>query len=167
MSFHVPIAVAYNRDMPAKPTKPTKPPTLTPKQEAFVLAYLETGNASEAYRRCYNAGRMKDETVWRSAKALLDNSKVATRLEELRAPAREKAGLTLESHLARLEELSRDAAALGQYSASVSAEVAKGRASGLYIERKRIEGPGGGPLSMRLTVDASVLDAIKDLLSQI
>ena len=27
---------------------------LTPKQEAFILAYLETGNASEAYRRAYN-----------------------------------------------------------------------------------------------------------------
>ncbi|SQE31532.1 Terminase small subunit [Mannheimia haemolytica] len=26
---------------------------LTPKQEAFCLAYIETGNASEAYRQAY------------------------------------------------------------------------------------------------------------------
>jgi len=26
---------------------------LTPKQEAFALAYVETGNASEAYHRAY------------------------------------------------------------------------------------------------------------------
>ncbi|MGU9998175.1 terminase small subunit, partial [Bordetella avium] len=36
---------------------------LTPKQEAFALAYVETGNASEAYRRAYSAERMKPETV--------------------------------------------------------------------------------------------------------
>ena len=27
---------------------------LTPKQEAFACAYVETGNASEAYRRAYD-----------------------------------------------------------------------------------------------------------------
>ena len=32
---------------------------LTAKQHAFCLAYLETGNATEAYRRAYNAGGMQ------------------------------------------------------------------------------------------------------------
>ena len=35
---------------------------LTPKQEAFVLAYIETGNASEAYRRAYNAENMSERS---------------------------------------------------------------------------------------------------------
>ncbi len=51
---------------------------LTPKQEKFCLAYLETGNASEAYRRAYNAAKMKAATVNRNAKALLDNTKITT-----------------------------------------------------------------------------------------
>ena len=37
---------------------------LTPKQESFCLAYIETGNASEAYRQAYDVGpKTKPETV--------------------------------------------------------------------------------------------------------
>jgi len=35
----------------------------TQKQENFCLAYIECGNASEAYRRAYDAEYMKPETV--------------------------------------------------------------------------------------------------------
>jgi phage terminase small subunit len=49
---------------------------LTIKQEEFCLAYIETGNASEAYRRAYSCGRMKAETVKRNAFRLTDNSKI-------------------------------------------------------------------------------------------
>ena len=57
---------------------------LTPKQEVFILAYLETGNASEAYRRAYNALGMNAATVNREAHSLLEHPKVAPRLKELR-----------------------------------------------------------------------------------
>src|SRR4051794_31695088 len=57
---------------------------LTPKQEQFCQKYLETGNASEAYRQCYDAKRMKPETVNRTAKELLDNPKIAARLTFLK-----------------------------------------------------------------------------------
>jgi hypothetical protein len=56
---------------------------LTPKQEAFILAYLETGNASEAYRRAYNASGMNAATVNREAHSLLEHPKVAPRIREL------------------------------------------------------------------------------------
>ena len=36
---------------------------MTPKQEAFCLAFIETGNASDAYRRAYSAGKMKPATI--------------------------------------------------------------------------------------------------------
>jgi len=108
---------------------------LTPKQEAFCLAYLETGNASEAYRRAYDCKNSKPESVNRLAKAQLDNVKIASRIEELRAPVRERAQLTLESHLARLDELSRKAEEDGQFSAAITAETNRGKASGLYTEK--------------------------------
>ncbi|HYH63355.1 MAG TPA: terminase small subunit [Urbifossiella sp.] len=56
---------------------------LTPKQEAFCLRYIETGNASEAYRLSYDAADMKPETVNRKAKELLDNGKIAARVTAL------------------------------------------------------------------------------------
>lgn len=57
---------------------------MTPKQEAFCAAYIETGNASEAYRRSYNAENMKPATINVKASELLADGKIAVRLAELR-----------------------------------------------------------------------------------
>lgn len=80
---------------------------LTPKQEAFCLAYIETGNASEAYRRSYSAGRMKPETINRKAKELIDNGKIAARLKELNAKAVSDAVMTRQEALERLSVVAR------------------------------------------------------------
>lgn len=53
---------------------------LTIKQEAFCERYIETGNASEAYRQAYDAGKMKPATVNRTAKSLVDDPKIAARV---------------------------------------------------------------------------------------
>ena len=108
---------------------------LTPKQEAFCLAYLETGNASEAYRRAYNAEKSKPETINRTAKELVDNPKIAARLQELRAPAVKAAQITLEQHLADLQRLRDLAEASEKYGPAVTAEMARGKASGLYVDK--------------------------------
>lgn len=68
---------------------------LTPKQENFCLAYLETGNASEAYRRSYNTAKMKPETICRNAKGMLDGTKIAARIAELRKPVEEAVQIDL------------------------------------------------------------------------
>lgn len=112
--------------------------SMTPKQERFCLAYIETGNASEAYRRAYNAGSMKPATVNRKAAELLDNGKVTARLAELRLPAIVSAQMTLEGHLADLKAI-RDKAVAGEnYSAAVAAEVSRGKASGFYTEKLKL-----------------------------
>lgn len=113
---------------------------LTIKQENFCLAYIETGNASEAYRRVYNTNKMKPETVNRSAKEMLDNRKIAARIDELRKPAREAAGVTLAGHLKELAELRDLAKNDGKYGPAIQAEMARGKASGLYVERSQIDG---------------------------
>lgn len=116
---------------------------LTPKQENFCLAYIETGNASEAYRQSYNASSMKPDTVQRAAKTLLDNSKIAARLEELRRPAIKAAQMTLEGHLLRLDNLSRAAEKADQFAAAITAETNRGKAAGLYEERVKHDGDIG------------------------
>lgn len=113
--------------------------SLTPKQEAFCLAYLETGNASEAYRRSYSAKSASETSIGRMAKALLDNVKIASRIAELRKPAVERAQLTLESHLRDLERLRDAAESAEKYGPAIQAEIARGRASGLYIEKLKVE----------------------------
>ncbi|MFG0827888.1 terminase small subunit [Pseudomonas sp. CJQ_7] len=108
---------------------------LTPKQEAFCLAYLETGNASEAYRQSYSAANMKPESINVNASKLLSNAKVALRLEELRGPAVIAAQMTLESHLADLKMLRDKALEAEQFSAAITAETNRGKAAGLYTEK--------------------------------
>lgn len=64
---------------------------LTPKQQTFVLAYLETGVASEAYRRAYDCSRMKDATIGKNAHALTKLPAIATQLQVMRDRATETA----------------------------------------------------------------------------
>ena len=105
---------------------------LTPKQEKFCLEYLKTGNASEAYRRAYDASKSKPESVNRLAKALIDNVKIASRIDELKKPAVKEALFTFESHLKRLDNLSRGAESAEQFSAAINAEIHRGKAAGFY-----------------------------------
>ena len=122
---------------------------LTSKQETFCLAYLETGNASEAYRQSYDSSKMKSETVNRNAKAMLDNNKIAARLEELREPVRKKAMLTLESHLERLNHLSLMAEQAGQFGPAIKAEESRGKAAGIYVGKQ--EEPPTKPITINIT----------------
>lgn len=81
--------------------------SLTQKQENFCLAYIETGNASEAYRRSYNASNMKPETVVVRASELMSKSNIKVRVEELRGKAESKAIMTREEALERLTRMAR------------------------------------------------------------
>ena len=56
---------------------------LTPKQEAFALAVVETGNQAEAYRRAYDATGMSPGATWVEASRLAANPLVSLRIEEL------------------------------------------------------------------------------------
>jgi phage terminase small subunit len=69
---------------------------LTVKQERFATAYIETGNASEAYRQAYDAGSMNDNTIGKAANELLKNPKVAERIDELRSEHRERHKITVD-----------------------------------------------------------------------
>lgn len=69
---------------------------LTPKQENFCIEYLKSGNASDAYRRSYNAKKMSAKVIANRASELLDNGDITVRLEELKKPVIEKTQLTLE-----------------------------------------------------------------------
>ncbi len=113
-------------------------PRLTPKQENFCQAYIETGNASEAYRQSYDAERMKPETVNRTAKALFDNPKITARITELQADHRERHNITVDSLTVELEEARQLAMQDGKgASAAVSAVMGKAKLHGLLIDKSQ------------------------------
>lgn len=108
-------------------------PSLTIKQEAFCQAYIETGNASEAYRTAYAADKMKPESINRKAKELLDNGKIAARVADLQGEIKHRHNVTVDSLLAELEEARQAAlsAETPQSSAAVSATMGKAKLVGL------------------------------------
>lgn len=90
------------------PPRAEKDRQLTLKQLAFVHAYIETGNASESYRRAYDTGGMSAASVGREAQKVLANPIVAPQI----AAAREKLAKTYGIDAHRLvKELARIALA--------------------------------------------------------
>jgi hypothetical protein len=124
---------------------------LTPKQRAFCHAYIETGNASEAYRRSYNAENSNQNSIKRRACALMADDTIATTIEQLQSKVNEAAVKKLE--LTRefvIEGLLRNAQIGAQITedgkpvnlaASNQALVALGKIDtlGLFVERSKIE----------------------------
>lgn len=129
---------------------------LTPKQEAFALAYVETGNASEAYRRSYSAEKMKPAVVAVKASELLAHGKVSVRVAELQAAHAERHKLTVDDLLRELEE-ARQAALTAesvQSSAAVAATMGKAKLLGLDKQVVEHSGPNGGPIpTMPTTIE--------------
>ncbi|HBB9120208.1 terminase small subunit [Serratia marcescens] len=124
--------------------------TLTIKQEAFCQAYIETGNASEAYRSSYAAENMKPDAVHVQASKLLDNPKIALRVAELRGEIKERHSVTVDSLLAELEEARQAAltAETPQSSAAVAATLGKAKLTGLDKQIIEHTGPGGGAIQI-------------------
>ncbi len=114
-------------------------PNLTPKQEAFVMAYVETGNASEAYRRAYNAENMKPETIHVKACELLKSGKVAARVAELQAEHRVRHRVTVDSILAELQVSRAMALDQDNPSAATQASMGKAKVAGLLEKKLKIE----------------------------
>ena len=93
-------------------------------------------NQSDAYRSAYKVREStKPESVNQNASRLMADINISSRVDELRKPIVLAAQMTLEKHLNDLENLRNMASGVHQYSAAISAEVARGKASGLYVDK--------------------------------
>ena len=95
--------------------------SLTPKQEAFCQAYIETGNASEAYRRSYSVERMKPNVVNVKACQLLATANISVRVAELKAMHAERHAMTVDDIAEMLKQDRQFAREMSTPAAAVSA----------------------------------------------
>ena len=99
----------------------------------------------------YNEGRMSPaecalqagyKTRPRQAASELRNPKISPLvvkyIGELRAEVQEKYGISFERHITELAKIRDDARKKGAWSAATNAEVARGKAAGLYVDQKLI-----------------------------
>lgn len=122
---------------------------LTVKQESFCHAYIENGgNASEAYRTAYDAGKMGDSAIWNEASRTLQHPQVALRIQELRKAIEDAHKLTVADLLKELEEarIAALTAETVQSSAATAATMGKAKLLGLDKQQLEVSGPNGGPI---------------------
>ena len=140
---------------------------LTPKQENFCLAYLETGNASEAWRRSYDASKTTEAVINVKACELLKNGKIVVRLEELRKPIMKRHNITIDSLIDELEEARQAAlsAESVQSSAAVSATMSKAKLLGMDKQIIEHTSPDGS-MTPKSAITLNQTD-IKNILTKI
>jgi phage terminase small subunit len=108
---------------------------LTAKREAFCQAIVGGMSQADAYRTAFDAGKMKDATIHKRASELMANGEVRGRLADLRKPALETLGITLQQHLSDLGRIRDLALKDGKWGPAVMAEMGRGKASGLHITK--------------------------------
>ena len=111
---------------------------LTIKQEKFCQKYVELGNASEAYRQSYNAGKMATHVINNKASELLKVGGVRVRTEELQKHHQERHNVTVTSLTEEFEEARELAIKCNSPSAMVSSTLGKAKIHGLLRDDKTI-----------------------------
>ena len=116
------------------------PKRLTEMQQKFAHELVSNEGRKYAYQCAIDAGYAKDrsrQTAWE-----LQNPKmhplVVKYIGEIREEYQKKYAVTFERHISELGKIRQDALSKGAWSAAVNAEVARGKAAGLYIEQKII-----------------------------
>ncbi|HBY86926.1 MAG TPA: hypothetical protein DEO86_13750 [Colwellia sp.] len=114
---------------------------LTPQQIKFAQLIVYNEGRKTATDCAVDSGYAKDRA--RSTASELQNPNyyplVVQEINRLRKEVNEKYRVSLETHMRDLDEIKRIALEAGSYSAAVQAEVARGKAGGLYIEQKIIK----------------------------
>jgi phage terminase small subunit len=116
------------------------PKKLTEQQMKFAYELVTNEGRKTATECAVDAGFSKDSARQYASK--LQNPKlyplVVRYIGELREEWQKKFEVTYEKHIAELSKIRQEALKKGAWSAAVNAEVARGKAAGLYIEQKII-----------------------------
>ena len=109
--------------------------TLTPKESAFARLYVETGNATEAYRQAYDHNG-NDATACRGAHDVLHRPTVEAYVAGLQAEHRTRHNVTVDRLTEELEIARQLALQNKSASAAVSATMGKARLHGLLVDKQ-------------------------------
>lgn len=137
--------------------------SMTPKQEKFCQLYVELGNASEAYRQAYDASRMKSESVAVQAAKMLVNPKIALRVDELKAAAAERHGVTVDDIAAMLREDRDFARHCETPAAAVSATMGLAKLYGHLRDKVEHTGKDGKPIQTEDVTEANLIEKARRL----
>lgn len=122
---------------------------MTPKQEAFARAYVETGLATEAYRRAYSTENMGQRTLEVEACRLLAHPEVSLRVSQLQAKVQKRHDITVdkltEMALEAYEASKTEGRATGQKQTAAMVKAAEflGKLHGLLVDKSEVKHVSG------------------------
>lgn len=119
---------------------------LTPKQEAFRIAYLEKHNGREAYKIAYTAEGMSDNAIDVEVNKLLKHPVLGPMItqglerqtQRMQVHADVRGLLTMEEHDKNLKELCQEARVDGKFAAAIQAEVKRGELRRFYVKQVEV-----------------------------
>ena len=113
---------------------------LTPKQEAFAVAYLKHGNATQAYKDAgYAWENMTESTLNGEASRLLKHPQISRRVRESQERAAKKVDYTLEKALEFAMEDRDQAKELGQMGAANAANKLAAELMGMLNHKQTLK----------------------------
>ena len=124
---------------------------VTEQQEKFCRVFVETGNASEAYRQAYNAKNMGSNTIAVKASNLLDKDNITVRLQQLREVHQKRHAITVDTLLEKLNKVYTVALGAETPQSSAAVQAVMGQAKLLGLDKQLIE--LSGEVGIRKTLD--------------
>lgn len=118
---------------------------LTPKQSAFVAEYLIDLNGTQAAVRAGYSPRTANEQAAR----LLAKDSVKEAVAEAKAKRAEECARTALDVLKDIQADTRLARAQGDLKTSLRGLELEGKHLGMFVERRELSGPNGGPIATR------------------
>ena len=118
-----------------------RPKELTPKQMKFAELLVTNEGRMTATEAAKQAGYEPERARFTASELRNPNRYplVVKYIGELRTDLQKKYEVTYENHVSELAKIRNDALKKGAWSAAVNAEVARGKAAGLYVEQKIIK----------------------------
>jgi len=131
-----------------------------PRHERFAQLLAKGKTADDAYIEAgFKANRG-------NAARLKANDSILMRVGEIQGRAAERAAVTIQSLTDELDEVRAIALAEKQSSAAVAAVMGKAKLHGHLIDKRRLEGPNGGPVQIDLTgYSREQLESVKEFLA--
>lgn len=110
---------------------------LSPRHKKFCSLYVQGMSGAEAARKS-GFTKHKFGAKAQGSALLRRNPLIANHIIDLLRKEVERQNVSMESHLTELSRLRDEAVDSGQISSAISAEISRGKAAGLYIEKKEV-----------------------------
>jgi phage terminase small subunit len=133
---------------------------MTIKQEKFCIEYIKSGNATEAYKKAFNAENMKPTTINKKAYELLKKPEIKEFIEKTREQTIDEAIIETKQRKIFLSNLIRDDKA--DISEKLKAIDLLNKMDGVYTQKVEHKGLNVQKIEIKRTVVHKRVDELED-----